>query len=174
MCCLKCTRSRSRHSASSSRCAGKQQRSARRLVTAARLDADKAVFDQINPADGIAPANFVQQLDQRNRIQLHAVHRDRHSLLRTRSSTFSSRSGASCGDFVHVHVLGSGALFGSSSSPPSWLTCQQVAVAAVDLLAARGHGNACASRRSRGSLRATSDVHSRHGAITFSSGASAW
>ena len=55
--------------------------------------------------------------------------------------TFSVRSGASCGDDVHVHVVSSGALSGSSNSPPSWLTCQEIAVAAVDLRTALCHGN---------------------------------
>ena len=61
---------------------GNQQSSARSFVAAARLDADKAVLHQVDAADGIASADFVQQLDQRNRIELHAVHRNRNSLFK--------------------------------------------------------------------------------------------
>ncbi len=39
------------------------ERSAGRLVASARLDADEAVFDEIDAADGVARADFVQQLD---------------------------------------------------------------------------------------------------------------
>ncbi len=55
---------------------GNQQSAAGSLVATARLDSDEAVLHQINPSDGISPADFVQQLDQRNRIELHAIHRN--------------------------------------------------------------------------------------------------
>src|SRR5262245_41970909 len=59
---------------------GKQQRAARSFVAAARLDPDKAILDEVDATDGVAAANLVEQLHQRNRIQLLAVHRDRCSL----------------------------------------------------------------------------------------------
>ncbi len=60
---------------------GDQQRAARSLIASARLDAYKAVLDQVNPPDGVAPADFVQQLHQRDRIHVQAVHRNRNALL---------------------------------------------------------------------------------------------
>ena len=49
----------------------------------------------------------------------------------------------------------------------------QIAIAAVDFLPAGCDRNSMAFPRSRDNLRATSRVHSRHGAITLNSGASA-
>src|ERR1035441_3234123 len=44
-----------------------QQRASGSFIAAARLDADKTVFDQIDAADGVPSADLVQQLNQRNR-----------------------------------------------------------------------------------------------------------
>ena len=60
---------------------GEQQRSAGRLIAAARLDADEAVLHQVDAANGVARADFVQHFDNRHRIEHDAVHRDRHAVL---------------------------------------------------------------------------------------------
>ena len=56
---------------------GEQDGAARRLVHAARLHADEAVLDQIEPADAVALAELVELRQQRRRRQLLAVDRDR-------------------------------------------------------------------------------------------------
>ena len=56
--------------------------------------------------------------------------------------TFSTASGASCGDFVHVHVVGERRVVGIFQLAALVADVQQVAVAAVDLLAALRHRNA--------------------------------
>ena len=48
----------------------------RGFVTATGLDADETVFDQIDTADGIAGADFIQQFDQLNGLKLHTVDRN--------------------------------------------------------------------------------------------------
>ena len=117
-----------------------QQRSARRLVTAARLDADEAVLDQVDAADGIARADFVQHFDQRDRIEFDAIHRDRQSvakfdrhlldligrILRRLGPRPGRRQRRVVGIFQLAALV---------------RDVQQVAIAAVDLLAALRHGN---------------------------------
>ena len=45
---------------------GDEQCAAGRFVTAAALDTDEAVLNEIDAADGVAPADFVEQLNERN------------------------------------------------------------------------------------------------------------
>ena len=59
---------------------GDQQGSAGSFITSARLDSHETVLDQIHPADRITRANFVEQFDQRDGIEFHAVDGDRNSL----------------------------------------------------------------------------------------------
>jgi hypothetical protein len=58
-----------------------QDRAARRLVDAARFHADKAVLDEIEPADPVPAADLVQPRQQRRRGQRLAIHRDRVAVL---------------------------------------------------------------------------------------------
>ena len=60
-----------------------QQRPARRFITTARLHAHEAVLNQIHPSNRVARTNFVQQLNQRHRIKLHAIYRNRNPFLET-------------------------------------------------------------------------------------------
>ena len=53
---------------------------ARRFVTATRLHADIAVLDEIEPANAVRAADFVQGFEQRRRRQALAVERDRIAL----------------------------------------------------------------------------------------------
>src|SRR5262249_56761258 len=57
---------------------GVQDGAARRLIDAAALHADEAVLDQIEPADAVGLAEFVEPRQQRRRRQLLAV--DRHGI----------------------------------------------------------------------------------------------
>ena len=66
-------------------------------------------------------------------------------------------------------MLGSGSVAGVFQFPALVADVPQVAIAAVNLLPACGDRKFRASRRSRDSLRATSESHSRQGAMTFSS-----
>ncbi len=141
MCCLKCDEVALQAQSFEFAVRGNQQRSARRFVTAARLDADETVLHQVDAADGIASADLVQQLDQRNRIELHPVHGNRSALFEA--------------DFDLLLAVGSflrrtGQLPGAGERrvarifqfPALVADVPQVAIAAVDLLAAGGHGNA--------------------------------
>ena len=67
---------------------------------------NEAVLYQVDAADGIAGADFIQQLDDLYRLQLHAVDRDRLAFGMKPISTTSSRSGASCGERVITQVVG--------------------------------------------------------------------
>src|SRR5260370_26671466 len=58
---------------------GEQQRASWRFVAAARLDADEAVLDQVDASNRVAPADFVQQFDQRYGIESLAAHRNTHA-----------------------------------------------------------------------------------------------
>src|SRR6266496_871684 len=53
---------------------GNQQCSAWCLVTSSRLDTNETVLDNVNPADRVASADFIQQFDQRHRTHTHSVH----------------------------------------------------------------------------------------------------
>jgi len=53
-----------------------EQRPARRLVDAARLDADEPVLDDVGAADAVPPGDRVEPLDERGRRKLDAVDRD--------------------------------------------------------------------------------------------------
>ena len=118
--------SRSRHSASSSRC---------------------AVTSNVPPGVSYAPRDFmptrrfstrsmrptpcfardlVQFFQQRDRAKLLPVHRNRRAALRIRFQLPSALSGASAGETTHCHIASFGAFAGSSSSPPSWLKCQML------------------------------------------------
>src|SRR5258708_1565307 len=59
-----------------------QQCSARSFITSARLDADKAVLYEINAANRVAPANLIEQFNQRHRAELLSIHRDRSARLK--------------------------------------------------------------------------------------------
>ena len=54
-----------------------QDRHARALVDAARLDSDVAILDQVDAADAVASGDLVGALDQRGRREPLAVYRDR-------------------------------------------------------------------------------------------------
>ena len=60
---------------------GEQDRAAGRFVHAARLHADIAVLDQIEPADAVVVAELVERGEQRRGREALAVDRDRISLL---------------------------------------------------------------------------------------------
>ena len=60
-----------------------QQRAARSFVAAARLNTHETILDQIHAADGVASADLIQLLDQRNGLHLHTVDRNRNALLET-------------------------------------------------------------------------------------------
>src|SRR5579864_3464612 len=55
-----------------------QQRAAGSLIAAARFDSHESVLDDINATNSIAPADFIQQLNQRDRTKPHSIdtHRD--------------------------------------------------------------------------------------------------
>ena len=57
-----------------------QDRAARRLVDAARLHADEAVLDQVEPADAICPTQFIEPRQDRRRRQCLAVDAHRVAL----------------------------------------------------------------------------------------------
>src|SRR5579871_4685677 len=57
-----------------------QQRATGSFVASAGLHTDKAVLDQIDAADCVAAADFIEQLNKRNRIHLEAIDRDRNAL----------------------------------------------------------------------------------------------
>ena len=103
-----------------------QQRAAGRLVTAARLDADEAILHQVDAANRIARANFVQHFDGRDRIEFDAVHRNRHAMLELDGYLLDRVRRFLRGLRPQSTWFGSGALLGSSSSPPSWLTCSRL------------------------------------------------
>src|SRR6185437_15539647 len=60
---------------------GMEDGAARRLVNAARLHADEAVLDQIEPADAMLAAELVEPRQQRRRRQRLAVDRNRVTVL---------------------------------------------------------------------------------------------
>ena len=49
------------------------ERAAGCFVTATGLYADEAVFNQVNATDGVAGADFVEEFDQLDRLEVHAV-----------------------------------------------------------------------------------------------------
>src|SRR5437588_2013698 len=59
---------------------GKQQRASRSLVTATRLNSNKAVLNQIDAPYRIATANFIEQFNQRYGIKRLPSDRNRHAL----------------------------------------------------------------------------------------------
>ncbi len=58
---------------------GHQQRAAGRLIRAARLDSDQAIFDQIDSPDTVRRGNLVQLLEQCNRGKFFPADRDRRA-----------------------------------------------------------------------------------------------
>src|SRR5450759_207408 len=54
-----------------------EERAARRLVDAARLDSDQPVLDDVHATDAVPATDLVELLDERHRRELLAVHRDR-------------------------------------------------------------------------------------------------
>ena len=60
-----------------------QDRATGRLIDAARLHADEAVFDQIEPSDTVVVAEFVEPRQDRRRRQSHAVDRNSIALGKT-------------------------------------------------------------------------------------------
>ena len=98
MCCLKCIRWTGQTKGFDLPvCGNKQGRQGAR--SSARFDADKSILDQIDPADGVASADLVQQFDQRNRIDF-VPFTETGKPLSNPISTCSSRSGVSCGELV--------------------------------------------------------------------------
>ena len=87
---------------------GQQQRASGSFIAAARLDADEAILNQVDASDRVAPADFVEQLDQRYGIEIHPVHRDGHAFFESDFDLFVL-VGSFCGDFVICHVLANGA-----------------------------------------------------------------
>ena len=77
---------------------GDQQRAAGRFVAAAGLDSDEAVLHHVDAADGIASADFVQQLDELPPDQASCRSPTRECPASKPISTCSSRSGASFGE----------------------------------------------------------------------------
>ena len=59
-----------------------QNRAARGLITAARLHADEAVLDQVNPSNAVFAADVVELPNQRGAAEFHAIEADRPSLLK--------------------------------------------------------------------------------------------
>src|SRR5580698_520288 len=55
---------------------GKQQRASRSFVAATRLDTNKAILHQIDAADSVASADFVQQFNQRYGVESLSTHRN--------------------------------------------------------------------------------------------------
>src|SRR5262245_9233609 len=60
-----------------------QQRPARSLIDAARFHSDQTVFDQVNAATAVAPADLVQCLDQRDGVETLAVDLYRRAFFKT-------------------------------------------------------------------------------------------
>src|SRR4026209_2061220 len=56
---------------------GLQNRHARRFVNAARLHADETILDDVDTPDAVLTAELVPRLEQRHRIELLSIDRDR-------------------------------------------------------------------------------------------------
>src|SRR6476661_4356650 len=120
--------------------AGNQQGSARSLVTPARLDTHKPVLYQIDSADRIASANLVEQLDQRNGIKLHPIHRNRSTLLEADYDLLLAIWGIlrRAGQLPRAGERSIACIF---QFPAFVADVPQVAIAAMNLFAAGGNGN---------------------------------
>src|SRR5579884_1590779 len=118
-----------------------QQRSARSFVASSRLDSHETVLDDIDAPDSVSSANFVQQLDQRNRIEPHAIYPNRNTLLELNLNlllavrSFLRRFR----NLPRAWEWGIGSVFQLS---PLVTDVPQISVAAVDLFAAGSNGNA--------------------------------
>ena len=152
---------------------GGDQGAARGFVEPAALDADEAVLHQVDAADGVARADFVQQFDDLYRFQRHTVYgdglafdeADLHHFFAV--GRFLRRAG-------HHPGAGQGRVVGVLELAALVADVPKVAVAGVDFFPAGGDGDAVLSQRSRGSLRAISAPTRATGAMTLRSGASAW
>ena len=65
-----------------------EQRTAGSLVASSGLDADKAILDEIDTADGVTRTDFVKQFNQGHGFQLHAVHRHGDSAIESDHDLF--------------------------------------------------------------------------------------
>ena len=104
---------------------GDQQSSTRSFISAARLHADQAIFDEVRATDAMLRGDFIQLFEQIDWPELLAVDRNRSSRFETNLHLFGL-SGAFSGDTIHCHIASFGAFAGSSSTPPSWLKCQML------------------------------------------------
>src|SRR6185369_7617311 len=110
------------------------------LIAAAGLDSHETVLHDVHAADGIASTNFVQQLDQLDRLHLHAIDGNWNSLLEADLDllfpirSFLRRTGNLPGG-VERRIARVFQLTAFVADVP------QVSVTAVNLGAARGHGD---------------------------------
>ena len=124
---------------------GQQQRASGSFIAAARFNADKAILDQVDASHRVASADFVQQFDQRYRIKNLSTHRNGHAVFES--------------DFDLLFFIGS--LLRRLRHLPSareWRVAgvfqlsafvaqvPEIAIAAVNFLAARSHRNAALFR----------------------------
>src|SRR5207249_2984678 len=118
-----------------------EQCPARSLVAPTRLDTDEAVLDNVRPSDRVSPADFVQQLNQRHRTHTHSIHTNRYSLLKLDLDFFLAvwrflRGFRNLPRAVEGRVTRVFQLSALVADVP------QIAVAAVNLLAAGRYRNA--------------------------------
>ena len=119
---------------------GEQQGASRSFVAAARLDADEAVFDQVDASNRVASADFVQQFDQRHRIEIHTIYGDGHTFFESDFDLFLL-IGSLLRRLRHLPGAREGRVGGVLEFPAFVADVPEITIAAVNLLAARGHGN---------------------------------
>ena len=150
-----------------------EQRAAGSFVASARLNADKTILNQVDAPDGVAAADFIQQLDERNGIHRETVDGNWNALVETDFDLLFAvrRILRRLRQLPRTREGSVGGVFELSAFVAD---VPEVAIAAVNLRRGWPRRECRASQRNRGNLRATSNLHSRHGAIILSSGASAW
>src|SRR4029077_2603017 len=119
----------------------KQQRASGSFIASARLDADETVLDNIDASDRVASADFVHQFDERYRVERLSADRNRYTLLESDFNLlffvrglwwrFRQLPGASKRRVGSVFKLSA-----FVAEMP------EIAIAAVNFLAARAHCNA--------------------------------
>src|SRR5215475_4775319 len=82
-----------------------QDRPAGRLVDTPRFHADEAVLDEIEPADAVPAAGFVQALEQRGGREMFAIYRDRIAAFEGDFDTFGFVGRGLGGDGAAEHEL---------------------------------------------------------------------
>src|SRR5258708_9578166 len=120
---------------------GEQQRASRSFVTAARLDANEAVLENINGSDGVGSADFVHQFDERYRVESLSTDRNRHALFESDFDLFF---------FIRNLLRRLRDLPGTRKRRITGVLefsafvadVPEIAIAAVNLLATRSHRNA--------------------------------